>query len=742
MATLGFVSATAQIGTFSVPSGEQTYITIPAASFVTGHRYMIFVTAMLRSSASTGRGRMRLRLGGTEDASVQTIIATQESSGSLRQWSGMTMWTPPGAQDLTITAAIISSTTNVTEIRCLGIDLDSGLIENVDWFFAEENTAEPMPASFGSEVNPASLTFTPDGTSDYATWGYVRAVGHVSNDHIATRLQNITGATTVSDHAMGSGSIGAENHAVTSMGALLAPAASSLTLETQYRRSANWFKSEARIFVLRISAFTEVGRSVVDPNANAAVATPNTELATSFVYTPDANGTMIILCDMKSHGDGGFTSIFRDGTGTQIEFPPATVRVNAPVSNRSVEDGNNFSSNPGLDSFVGPNIYEVLTGLAATPETLQAYYKPGRANSANARKRQTTLIAIGTDFTPGIIGLDIASVNPISPTLASREGGTRFTISGNAGAFDVTKTYRVHVGPNADDTDPTCYAGQGLSTAITPTNATTLECFLPDLTVSTGTIVSVFVEEIETGIPATIADALTIIEPNFSTAQFSMRRLFAPNRKVGNRNFTVFAAADSPKQLLRETDTLDTAPWASVDATATINAEDPFGGTNGWALDEGSGLLEQFIEQLLNSAPTPNPAPSLTAGVNYTMSCYVKASNRTFCSLDGLNGSDSFGQAFNLTTGVVGTTQSDVGGLILGVDIKVVDLVTGWFRISITFRASTTETAFRWRLNARDGDNLSSYQGLTQEAILMAFPALDVYPLPRAYREAGANAIL
>ena len=320
------------------------------------------------------------------------------------------------------------------------------------------------------------------------------------------------------------------------------------------------------------------------------------------------------------------------------------------------------------------------------------------------------------------------TVDSISPTVVESEGGRLLTVTGTG--FELLKTYNIHVGAADDATDPACYAGAGKGINVTPKSVTSLECFLPEL--PTGTILDVFgVQSDDAGTNDSLADAMTVIEPQESSSRFSMRRLFAPNRRVGKRTYDLFPAVDKPNQFLLETDTLDISPWFFSDANAAISAEDPFGGTNGWELNEGSSIDRQALEQVSSNTGL------LVAERAITMSCYVKASNRTFCSLEGQT--PDFEQTFNLTTGVVGSTQVDASNRILGVAIKTVDLATGWFRVSITFRGQGG-SPFTWSLHARDGDNVNDYQGLSQQAILMAFPALDPYPLPRGYREAGSVA--
>lgn len=324
----------------------------------------------------------------------------------------------------------------------------------------------------------------------------------------------------------------------------------------------------------------------------------------------------------------------------------------------------------------------------------------------------------------------VVTVTGVDVSVVPSEGGTEITFTGT---FDLTKTYNVHVGAAGDATDPLCYAGQGRGATVTPTSATTLKCRLPIL--ESGTVLSLFVVQDDEPLDfALLEDVLTVVEPTLSTAQFSMRRLFAPNRKVGPRNLTVFPAADPPKNLVVQSQDMTNSAWIPQALSVIDTEEDPFDGTLGFILHEdGTGPTSHNIAQDIQA----ETGIAAVAGQLYTVSMYVKAINRDFLSLGGQMGSKVFAQVFDVANGLVGSTVFDNDPMIIESRIKAVDLVTGWFRLEITIRPSESGI-FTITHTIREGDNTNTFTGLDQDSVRVAFPAMDLYPLARAYRATGA----
>lgn len=331
------------------------------------------------------------------------------------------------------------------------------------------------------------------------------------------------------------------------------------------------------------------------------------------------------------------------------------------------------------------------------------------------------------------------TITSVSPTLATKEGGKAFVLTGT---FDITKTYEVHVGTAGDATDPQCYAGTNKVATITPTSATQLDCFLPELDTSlVGEVLDVFVEESGAGPNDTLAGALSMIERDYSTSIFKMKALFGPKRDLGLRNLDVLGAVDPPKNLTIQSGDLQDAAWTASDLSVVNGTEeDPFGTSKGFILRENAATASHSL-----AATT---AINVVAGQVYTVSVYAKAINRGWFAIQLTPGGDTIFQSFDVTNGVLGSVGvTDTGNLVIQNRIKAIDSVgttptpTGWFRCSITFRASSTGTMGLTFFVLDSDTTTTSFLGLNQDSTRVAFPAMDPFPLARAYRETGAIAI-
>ena len=122
------------------------------------------------------------------------------------------------------------------------------------------------------------------------------------------------------------------------------------------------------------------------------------------------------------------------------------------------------------------------------------------------------------------------------------------------------------------------------------------------------------------------------------------------------------------KNLLTFTEQFDNAAWVKTRATVTTNAAlSPDGNTTADSLD-GTEVGSSYVYL----------GVTLTSGLNYTFSCYVKANTyygditlRDFTDVSGLN--------FNLTT--LDVSSSGVSAS----NANATDEGNGWYRISVTF---------------------------------------------------------
>jgi hypothetical protein len=129
------------------------------------------------------------------------------------------------------------------------------------------------------------------------------------------------------------------------------------------------------------------------------------------------------------------------------------------------------------------------------------------------------------------------SLTRIDPEAVLADGGARLIITGDfSGKLGVP--FRVHVGPNGDDTDTPCYSGiRGQGTVIYPLSEEEMWCYLPVLAVTNGSPHDVYVENVDT--PAEndgLAGALEVLPAQFYSKVFGLRGVFPRFYRMGPRN--------------------------------------------------------------------------------------------------------------------------------------------------------------------------------------------------------------
>ena len=130
--------------------------------------------------------------------------------------------------------------------------------------------------------------------------------------------------------------------------------------------------------------------------------------------------------------------------------------------------------------------------------------------------------------------------------------------------------------------------------------------------------------------------------------------------------------------------------WDSYHSTVTANATTaPDGTTTAEKLAQQSGTT--------NNAQVFNRAPCIS-GTPTTFSIYAKAGTRNFLTLReyGYDGNPKY-SSFNLSTGAVGTTDSNHTSVIQSVG-------NGWYRCSLTFTGTRTASDVIFVVTASDAD--------------------------------------
>ena len=141
-----------------------------------------------------------------------------------------------------------------------------------------------------------------------------------------------------------------------------------------------------------------------------------------------------------------------------------------------------------------------------------------------------------------------------------RDGGYLISI---VGTFSRSRTYRVYVGPNGDDTDPLSFSGiSGSPQDLVPVNEEQLDFYTPILALGTA---SVYVVESGTADDGLLVAVLTVIEPVYRSSIFDIRRVLPINYLLGPRNM----------ELLQQVGTSEKYPVGLMEAvTSAIGDQD------------------------------------------------------------------------------------------------------------------------------------------------------------------------
>ncbi len=169
----------------------------------------------------------------------------------------------------------------------------------------------------------------------------------------------------------------------------------------------------------------------------------------------------------------------------------------------------------------------------------------------------------------------------------------------------------------------------------------------------------------------------------------------------GNGIGSYFDAAGTLRQsvvnLLQRSEELDNASWIKINGSVTANAT---------VAPDGATTADKFIENTANGSHiVANETASVTSGVSYTLSVFVKAAERTWAALFG-SGTPFGTTAFyvNLTTGAIGSSVGTPS------NIAVQRFPNGWFRISCSMTAASTGAA-GLQVRPATGNGGQVYQG-------------------------------
>lgn len=372
--------------------GTNDRITIPISELTTGDRYLIIWKGIF--GPNNGLGRYQLIVDGVSPTSQRGEVACSASNGRMKEISGIHLITAPASGDIVLQAQAVSGTfgTRWGSEQVLLINLDDALISGVDWLFDSNDVQDQGGTSFGSESEPATLTFTPDGVSDYLVLSSLQFQLSALDDG-AWAVRDITNALDLVQCGQGGGNIGAEQVNNLRMHVLSAPAAVPLTLETGYKNIVGIDKTAARLFVLRLNAFASYASSQADLNQTPT--SVRESLTPTVQVTPSANQEVILLGSFM----GELAPSFGSGLGYRcdIEYDGS---VESNTQGTILGSYTNVSDNtfPKADTWGGDNLITKLTGQAQSATNVQGFGKSFNSTPAQHTWRTQTLVAFATEF--------------------------------------------------------------------------------------------------------------------------------------------------------------------------------------------------------------------------------------------------------------------------------------------------------------------------------------------------------
>jgi len=230
--------------------------------FTTGNRYLIIAHASVTSPDSTQEHE--LRFGGVSDPR-HAMQYRGPATGSYSQTAfTMGLWTAVAGQGIDWYCAkklkVGNPQSRVLDVSLIAIDLDSVGFSSSDWNINEDSTTLSNMDNVYSNNLGASITFTPDGISDYLIIGGGNFGPNASTSNLDTAgmqlYDSIDGQLceqVLNNNVFGFGS--AEEYGHSALWVLDSPPATSRTETLRFTGSNVWDHKFSCLFILRLDAF-------------------------------------------------------------------------------------------------------------------------------------------------------------------------------------------------------------------------------------------------------------------------------------------------------------------------------------------------------------------------------------------------------------------------------------------------------------------------------------------------------
>jgi hypothetical protein len=164
----------------------------------------------------------------------------------------------------------------------------------------------------------------------------------------------------------------------------------------------------------------------------------------------------------------------------------------------------------------------------------------------------------------------------------------------------------------------------------------------------------------------------------------------------------------------------DFSGYAGANFTVVPNdATSPDGNVSADFIKENSGVNQKYFYK----------DSSITSGLEYTQSIFIKSNGTRYFQITGSTGFD---------TGMRVNFDLEVGEITLNVnanDASIIEYPDGWYRVSVTDTATTTTTGrmVYALIGSADAGRLASYSGVTTEGVYAWGAMLEVGDYPTSY---------
>jgi hypothetical protein len=196
--------------------------------------------------------------------------------------------------------------------------------------------------------------------------------------------------------------------------------------------------------------------------------------------------------------------------------------------------------------------------------------------------------------------------------------------------------------------------------------------------------------------------------------------------------------AKAEENLVTYSQGIGSTGWAAVAITSTQNTT---------TAPDGTTTASKISEDATNNVHSYGQTITTVSALTYTVSFFLKSSERTFSALQVNTGSSAAWVSFDLSTGAVGTITTLAGAGLPASTASALSVGNGWYRCTLIFTASGTSTTvfigtaldattrsytgttgngiFTWGAQFEQRSAVTAYTPTTTAAITNYIPALQ-----------------